>query len=170
MIEIAVEVERDEEGNAWAKDGFRRSDGTTGRSWDWWSLAGELTEREGGGGTSKGEPSVYAWGPLEKGSPVEGGVFMFMHDGDGGLGLVSIVPIKESLSDDGSEGSMLGLPFTVERDGSRLRWKAVQGDAEILTSAVLDNGDIVGVTRMVREGKDESRYSWAAKPVSGPAL
>jgi len=40
----------------------------------------------------------------------------------------------------------------------------------VLTDAVLENGHIVGVTRVLRDGKEESRYGWVAVPKSGNTL
>jgi hypothetical protein len=169
IVSISAAAERDEKGNAWAKSGFAKKDGTTGASWDWWSRGRDIQPNEVKSG-GLGKPSVYGWRPMEEGSEIPGGIFMFSQGENEELTLLSLTEVKEGFQDKDITHAMLGLAYKIQKDGNRLRWKSVNGDTEIANTAVLEGNTIVGSTRMTEGGREIGSYKWVALHGSGAIL
>ncbi len=159
ITQIAVKPERDDSGNAWADQGYQMENGKILPSWDWWSLQGD---------ESYAVPSIYHWEPIDEGSGIAGGFFVFTESEQGDLTLVSMVPVEGTFEE--GEGAVIGVPFVVERDGRRMKWRARSGDTVTITDAVLENGNLIGVTKQVQNGEIISSYGWGGVWGEGPKL
>jgi len=184
VVEIAVGAERDGEGNAWVQEGFRRVDGSTGRSWDWWSRSSASPVNNAAStpgdkvpaGDDNGielvdeSPSVYSWAPTVRDPEIPGGALMFSKIKGGGLFLSSFVPFREGITADGDSSALIGISFQVEREGDSLMWKTSNGDVVIKTTAVIKGSEIRGTTETLKSGQSIKKYSWEAEHETGPTL
>ncbi len=158
IVSLGVTPVRDSLGNAAMERGVGWKDGTFGRTWDWWSqefFGGELTS----------EVQAYDWFPLEEGSKVPGGYFVFTRYSNGRNFLLSFVGVKELT---GGEGALIGFPFEVTQGGPRLFWQTGEPGEEMKTEALFQGKDLVGVTTVFSGGKQVLRYPWVAVPRGVP--
>lgn len=158
IISIGVKPTRDSDGNSHLATGFETQKGLQGHTWDWWSREGAV---------QNDHKVVYAWKPLANEAKIPGGMFVFTKDAAGQLHMMSFVPSK---SKEPNSTSMIGFPFNVERHGQKLRWQSALQGQEIVTDAVIEDGKIIGVTRVFRKGSEPFRYTWIALPANKETL
>lgn len=158
IVAIGVNATRDRAGNAHKVAGFETKDGQKGATWDWWSRRGKQADDEA---------VVYAWKPLPKEARIPGGVFVFNKDANGKLQMTSFLPSKKN---EQNNKKILGFKLQIERNGNNLHWESVMENEKVYTNAIIEDGKIIGVTRVLRDGVESLRYSWYAIPTGKATL
>ena len=159
IVAIAVDASRDAAGNAEHRAGFTCEDGRTSATWDWWSKKAPADAPE---------INVYRWRPIEENPGIPGGTFVFSSQSGEGLRLTNFVSLENDQKKD--TAALVGFPFEVSRIDDQLRWSSKLENGELVTNAILDDNNIIGITRIFVDGKEQQRYSWLAVAIDGKTL